>query len=79
MLQHHQLQSEVLVEAFVIDVVRAKMVYYKTDQTQRKVAVSHSTHQTLGKQQWQQLYDTLNAWKQNLNKVKNSLLSLSDT
>uniref|UniRef100_A0A452F268 PCI domain-containing protein n=1 Tax=Capra hircus TaxID=9925 RepID=A0A452F268_CAPHI len=47
------------VEAFVIDVVRAKMVYYKTDQTQRKVAVSHSTHQTFGKQQWQQLYHAI--------------------
>jgi len=40
---------------------------------------SHSTHRTFGKQQWQQLYDTLNTWKQNLNQVKNSLLSLSDT
>ncbi|KAJ8796004.1 hypothetical protein J1605_002766 [Eschrichtius robustus] len=67
------------VEAFVIDAVRTKMVYCKIDQTQRKVVVSHSTHRTFGKQQWQQLYDTLNAWKQNLNKVKNSLLSLSDT
>uniref|UniRef100_K7EHK6 Eukaryotic translation initiation factor 3 subunit M n=1 Tax=Ornithorhynchus anatinus TaxID=9258 RepID=K7EHK6_ORNAN len=67
------------VEAFVIDAVRTKMVYSKIDQTQRKVVVSHSTHRTFGKQQWQQLYDTLNAWKQNLNQVKNSLLSLSDT
>nr|KAF6324434.1 eukaryotic translation initiation factor 3 subunit M [Myotis myotis] len=67
------------VEAFVIDAVKTKMVYCKIDQTQRKVVVSHSTHRTFGKQQWQQLYDTLNAWKQNLNKVKNSLLSLSDT
>ncbi|KAM7317032.1 hypothetical protein ACRRTK_023334 [Alexandromys fortis] len=70
---------EKLQEAFVIDAVRTKMVYCKIDQTQRKVVVSHSTHRTFGKQQWQQLYDTLNAWKQNLNKVKNSLLSLSDT
>ncbi|XP_025943472.1 eukaryotic translation initiation factor 3 subunit M isoform X1 [Apteryx rowi] len=67
------------VEAFVIDAVKTKMVYCKIDQTQRKVVVSHSTHRTFGKQQWQQLYDTLNTWKQNLNQVKNSLLSLSDT
>ncbi|KAF3821975.1 hypothetical protein GH733_007349 [Mirounga leonina] len=64
---------------FIDSLVRTKMVYCKIDQTQRKVVVSHSTHRTFGKQQWQQLYDTLNAWKQNLNKVKNSLLSLSDT
>ncbi|XP_042328363.1 eukaryotic translation initiation factor 3 subunit M [Sceloporus undulatus] len=67
------------VEAFVIDAVKTKMVHCKIDQTQRKVVVSHSTHRTFGKQQWQQLYDTLNFWKQNLNQVKNSLLSLSDT
>lgn len=67
------------VEAFVIDAVKTKMVHCKIDQTQRKVVVSHSTHRTFGKQQWQQLYDTLNTWKQNLNQVKNSLLSLSDT
>ncbi|XP_015265204.1 PREDICTED: eukaryotic translation initiation factor 3 subunit M [Gekko japonicus] len=67
------------VEAFVIDAVKTKMVHCKIDQTQRKVVVSHSTHRTFGKQQWQQLYDMLNSWKQNLNQVKNSLLSLSDT
>ncbi|XP_048339672.1 eukaryotic translation initiation factor 3 subunit M [Sphaerodactylus townsendi] len=67
------------VEAFVIDAVKTKMVNCKIDQTQRKVVVSHSTHRTFGKQQWQQLYDTLNSWKLNLNQVKNSLLSLSDT
>ncbi|KAL7992210.1 hypothetical protein Chor_016466 [Crotalus horridus] len=67
------------VEAFVIDAVKTKMVHCKLDQTQRKVIVSHSTYRTFGKQQWQQLYDTLNFWKQNLNQVKNSLLTLSDT
>ncbi|NP_001279489.1 eukaryotic translation initiation factor 3 subunit M [Callorhinchus milii] len=67
------------VEAFVIDAVRTKMVYCKIDQTQRKVVVSHSTHRTFGKQQWQQLYDSLNSWKQNLTQVQNSLLSISKT
>ncbi|KAJ1177639.1 hypothetical protein NDU88_002891 [Pleurodeles waltl] len=66
------------VEAFVIDAVKTKMVYCKIDQTPKKVIISHSTHRTFGKQQWQQLYDTLNAWKQNLNKVKSSLYSISD-
>lgn len=65
------------VEAFVIDAVRTKMVYCKIDQTQRKVVVSHSTHRTFGKQQWQQLYDTLNSWKANLATVKTSLQALS--
>uniref|UniRef100_A0A4W4DPG5 PCI domain-containing protein n=1 Tax=Electrophorus electricus TaxID=8005 RepID=A0A4W4DPG5_ELEEL len=65
------------VEAFVIDAVRTKMVYCKIDQTQRRVVVSHSTHRTFGKQQWQQLYDSLSAWKQNLATVKTSLQTLS--
>ncbi|XP_072277980.1 eukaryotic translation initiation factor 3 subunit M [Pyxicephalus adspersus] len=66
------------VEAFVIDAVKTKMVYCKIDQTQKKVVVSHSTHRTFGKQQWQQLYDILNSWKINITKVKNSLHSISD-
>uniref|UniRef100_A0A3B4GR35 Eukaryotic translation initiation factor 3 subunit M n=1 Tax=Pundamilia nyererei TaxID=303518 RepID=A0A3B4GR35_9CICH len=65
------------VEAFVIDAVRTKMVYCKIDQTQRKVVVSHSTHRTFGKQQWQQLYDSLSSWKANLATVKTSLQALS--
>ncbi|XP_063800540.1 eukaryotic translation initiation factor 3 subunit M isoform X2 [Pseudophryne corroboree] len=65
------------VEAFVIDAVKSKMVYCKIDQTQKKVVVIHSTHRTFGKQQWQQLYDILNSWKMNLNKVKSSLQSIS--
>lgn len=65
------------VEAFVIDAVRTKMVYCKIDQTQRKVVVSHSTHRTFGKQQWQQLFDSLSSWKANLASVKTSLQTLS--
>uniref|UniRef100_A0A8C5QSC0 Eukaryotic translation initiation factor 3 subunit M n=1 Tax=Leptobrachium leishanense TaxID=445787 RepID=A0A8C5QSC0_9ANUR len=66
------------VEAFIIDAVKTKMVYCKIDQTQKKIIVSHSTHRTFGKQQWQQLYDILNSWKLNLSKVKNSLQSISE-
>ncbi|XP_069758784.1 eukaryotic translation initiation factor 3 subunit M isoform X1 [Narcine bancroftii] len=76
-LQQELQIAEEDVEAFIIDAVRTKMVYCKIDQTQRKVIVSHTTHRTFGKQQWQQLYDSLNSWKQNLNQVRNSLLSLS--
>ena len=49
------------VEVFIIDAVKTKMVYCNLDQTQRKVAVSHSTQRTSGKQRWQQLHDMLNA------------------
>uniref|UniRef100_A0A8C7W554 Eukaryotic translation initiation factor 3 subunit M n=1 Tax=Oncorhynchus mykiss TaxID=8022 RepID=A0A8C7W554_ONCMY len=76
MQQELQLEED-QVEAFVIDAVRTKMVYCKIDQTQRKVIVSHSTHRTFGKQQWQQLYDSLSSWKGNLATVKTSLQTLS--
>lgn len=39
--------------------------------------ISHSTHRTFGKQQWQQLYDSLSSWKANLATVKTSLQALS--
>ncbi|XP_032816078.1 eukaryotic translation initiation factor 3 subunit M [Petromyzon marinus] len=64
------------VEAFVIDAVRTKMVHCKIDQTQRKVVVNHSTHRTFGRQQWQQLFDSLGSWNQHLTQVRTSLLSI---
>uniref|UniRef100_A0A6Q2ZE29 Eukaryotic translation initiation factor 3 subunit M n=1 Tax=Esox lucius TaxID=8010 RepID=A0A6Q2ZE29_ESOLU len=76
MQQELQIEADE-VEAFVIDAVRTKMVYCKIDQTQRKVVVSHSTHRTFGKQQWQQLYDSLSSWKGSLATVKTSLQTLS--
>lgn len=39
--------------------------------------LSHSTHRTFGKQQWQQLHESLTAWKANLVAVKSSLQALS--
>lgn len=40
-------------------------------------SISHSTHRTFGKQQWQQLHDSLSSWKANLAAVKSSLQALS--
>lgn len=40
-------------------------------------SISHSTHRTFGKQQWQQLHDSLTSWKANLAAVKTSLQALS--
>lgn len=40
-------------------------------------SISHSTHRTFGKQQWQQLHDSLTSWKANLAAVKSSLQALS--
>uniref|UniRef100_UPI00358E5F2D eukaryotic translation initiation factor 3 subunit M n=1 Tax=Myxine glutinosa TaxID=7769 RepID=UPI00358E5F2D len=67
------------VEAFVIDAVRTKMVHCKIDQLQRKVIVTCSTHRTFGRQQWQQLYDCLGSWNQNLTQIRTSLLSVSNS
>uniref|UniRef100_A0A8C4N0W8 Eukaryotic translation initiation factor 3 subunit M n=1 Tax=Eptatretus burgeri TaxID=7764 RepID=A0A8C4N0W8_EPTBU len=71
--------EEAEVEAFVIDAVRTKMVHCKIDQLQRKVIVTCSTHRTFGRQQWQQLYDCLVSWNQNLTQIRTSLLSISNS
>uniref|UniRef100_A0A3Q3XEE9 Eukaryotic translation initiation factor 3 subunit M n=1 Tax=Mola mola TaxID=94237 RepID=A0A3Q3XEE9_MOLML len=65
------------VEAFVID---ALVCIYFVNVTFLHVSfhsISHSTHRTFGKQQWQQLHDSLTSWKANLAAVKSSLQALS--
>jgi len=63
------------VEAFVIDVLRTKLVKAKVDQLQKRVLVSSTMHRTFGRTQWQQLRDTLSQWAQNLAHVQHSVQS----
>lgn len=61
------------VEAFVIDVLRTKLVKAKVDQLQKRVLVSSTMHRTFGRPQWQQLRDTLSKWSQNLAQVQHTV------
>ncbi|CAG2181798.1 unnamed protein product, partial [Oppiella nova] len=63
------------VEAFVIDVLRTRLVRAKVDQLQRRVNVSSTMHRTFGRSQWQTLRDTLQKWSHNLAHVQHSVSS----
>lgn len=63
------------VETFVIDVLRTKLVKAKVDQVNKKVSVTSTMHRTFGRQQWQQLRDTLTQWQANLAHVHNTIAS----
>jgi len=58
------------VEPFIIDVLKTKLVRAKIDQLNQKILVSSTMHRTFGRQQWQQLKDTLSLWQMNLTKVQ---------
>lgn len=52
-------------------------IFYQVNNFAFPCPLSHSTHRTFGKQQWQQLHESLTAWKANLVAVKSSLQALS--
>ncbi|XP_039294731.1 eukaryotic translation initiation factor 3 subunit M [Nilaparvata lugens] len=57
------------VEAFIIDVLKTKLVRARMDQSARKVHISSTMHRTFGKPQWMQLRDVLHNWKNNVSSV----------
>lgn len=61
------------VEAFVVDALRTRMITAKINQTGRKVIVISTIHRTFGRQQWQQLKDTLVQWHNRLHMVESSM------
>ncbi|RWS30505.1 eukaryotic translation initiation factor 3 subunit M-like protein [Leptotrombidium deliense] len=63
------------VEAFVIEILRTRMVRAKIDQLNRRVLVTSTMHRTFGKQQWLQLRDTLSKWQQSLAHVHHTVAS----
>lgn len=58
------------VEAFVVDALRTRMLSAKINQTGRKVVIISTMHRTFGRQQWQQLKDTLVQWHNRLHLVE---------
>lgn len=63
------------IEAFIIDVLKTKMVRARMDQAARKVFISSTMHRTFGRAQWQQLRDVLSEWKTNLGSVQTGMKS----
>ncbi|KAF6198025.1 hypothetical protein GE061_007770, partial [Apolygus lucorum] len=65
--------DETQVEAFVIDLLKTKLVRGRMDQSARKVHISSTMHRTFGPAQWEQLRQTLRAWKANLSTVQDGM------
>jgi len=61
------------VEAFIVDVLRTRLVKAKVDQVNRKVFVSSTMHRTFGKPQWNMLRSILSKWKDNMDNVNSTL------
>ncbi|KAI1321041.1 hypothetical protein EDD11_008622 [Mortierella claussenii] len=61
--------EEAEVELWVIDVIRAGLVEAKLNQVSRVVIINRSIYRTFGTQQWQQLSQRLNGWKQSLQEI----------
>ncbi|XP_075234519.1 eukaryotic translation initiation factor 3 subunit m isoform X2 [Lycorma delicatula] len=68
-LQIHEDQ----VEAFIIDVLKTKLVRARMDQAARKVYISSTMHRTFGRAQWQQLRDIIYSWKNNVSMVQDGM------
>lgn len=61
--------SEDEVEMWVIDVIRAGLVEAKLDQLNKTVIVHRSIYRVFGKDQWRQLSERLNTWKNSLTDI----------
>ncbi|XP_077294780.1 eukaryotic translation initiation factor 3 subunit m [Arctopsyche grandis] len=71
-----QLEEEE-VEAFIIEVLKTKLVRARMDEAMKKVHVSSTMHRTFGKAQWQQLKDLLYLWRANLNNIQEGMKNVA--
>ncbi|XP_061706112.1 eukaryotic translation initiation factor 3 subunit M [Cydia pomonella] len=65
------------VEAFIIQVLKTKLVRARMDQAARSVRVSATMHRTFGPAQWQQLRAVLAAWRANVHAAHDSMKSVA--
>ncbi|XP_044167090.1 eukaryotic translation initiation factor 3 subunit M-like, partial [Acropora millepora] len=69
------------IEEFVIEAFRSKLIRAKVDQVNKKVVIRFSLkeegcHRTFGANQWQELRNCLEDWRQSLTSVLNSMHSV---
>uniref|UniRef100_A0A2A4K4M6 Eukaryotic translation initiation factor 3 subunit M n=1 Tax=Heliothis virescens TaxID=7102 RepID=A0A2A4K4M6_HELVI len=65
------------VEAFIIEVLKTRLVRARMDQAERIVRVSSTMHRTFGRAQWQQLRDVLLAWRGNVHSAHEAMKSVA--
>ncbi|CAG8719918.1 15539_t:CDS:2, partial [Acaulospora morrowiae] len=57
------------VEMWTIDVIRANLIEAKVNQVRKTILVNRSTYRTFTMEQWQQLSDKLEGWRQSLTDI----------
>ncbi|KAL4703399.1 hypothetical protein ACJJTC_011188 [Scirpophaga incertulas] len=65
------------VEAFIIEVLKTRLVRARIDQAQRVVKVSSTMHRTFGQTQWEQLRKALIEWRLNLTETQEAMNSVT--
>ncbi|KAJ0179263.1 hypothetical protein K1T71_004975 [Dendrolimus kikuchii] len=65
------------VEAFVIEVLKTRLVRARMDQSLRVVRVSSTMHRTFGVAQWHQLRRVLLAWRANVHQAHDAMNSVA--
>ncbi|KAI8425507.1 hypothetical protein MSG28_001523 [Choristoneura fumiferana] len=65
------------VEAFIIEVLKTRLVRARMDQAARTVRVSSTMHRTFGPAQWQQLRAVLSAWRTNVHAAQDSMAGVA--
>lgn len=65
------------VEAFIIEVLKTKLVRARMDQAAKKIYTSSTMHRTFERAQWQQLRDLLHSWKGNLSSIQEGMKSVT--
>jgi len=78
MLQGELDISEDMVEPFIIEALKTKLVVARMDQREKKVAVTTVEHRTFGMPQWQNVFDTLLRWQGNLGQVKDHMHAIAN-
>ncbi|GBP69729.1 Eukaryotic translation initiation factor 3 subunit M [Eumeta japonica] len=67
------------VEAFIIEVLKTRLVRARMDQAARVVRVSSTMHRTFGLPQWQQLRTVLLAWRANVHSAHEAMNAVAAT
>jgi len=61
------------VEDFVVELVQSGLVHAKIDQINEKIIIRSSSRRTFNKSEWEELYNQIETWKDNLQTIRSSL------
>jgi len=70
--------SEDMVEPFIIEAMRTKLLVVRMDQLEKTLTVNTVEHRTFGRAQWEAVHDLLLKWQSNLSLVKEHMHAIAD-